>query len=133
MTIEFGTGSSRGGGLTLAGSSAQFPFAHITTYPATTAPSTVFRFALEATEELVVHRLQIERADGAAPSSITFDIYDVTSGTTIASTTDTAVGTAETPLGVSEPGVTVEGRLDNNTGANADLSLVPVMQIRTSE
>jgi hypothetical protein len=132
MTIEFQQTGGGGGGLVLTGTDAQLPPPFVTTVPPTSGPAVVFRFTLEANEALVLHRLQVERADGVEPTGVTFDVIDETNNTSLASTTTVARSSdPDAPLATSETGVTIAGRLDNATAGDRKLMLTPIMEVTT--
>jgi hypothetical protein len=130
MVRSIGRRGGGGGGFSVSGSSALLSPPYYTVYEATGGPAQVFSVDLDPTERAVVHRLQIEPRAGGIPANLTFDVYDTTNNEVVASTNDSDIG-EPAPLGQSEKGVEVIGRLFNDTGGPVDLSLLPVIEVTT--
>lgn len=72
----------------------------------------VWRLDCESNERLVVYRLETKFKGGGTDPDFNIDLYDVTTGSVIASTSDVVTGD---PVGMSDLGSTVIARLTNNT------------------
>lgn len=83
----------------------------------------IWHIELDSDERLVPYRLATNFKGGGSSSDFTLDIYDVDSGTVIAST-DAGQHARGDPIGQSELGSTVIARLTNATGDRqvADIS-----------
>lgn len=93
------------------------PIHHIS-YESGLADEEIARVSLAADEVLEVWRLDARLKGGGSNADVTFDVYDVTNSTVLASATAGSSTTGGTsPIGSSSPGSTVLVRV--TTGSNA--------------
>lgn len=80
----------------------------------------IWRTELNAGESLELHRLEIQPKGGGDVTGLDVDVYDATTATVLASTTDVVTGS---PVATSGDGSTILIRISNSSGSSQNASI----------
>jgi hypothetical protein len=93
-----------------------------TNYGSGLSDDEIWRTELTSAQSVEVERLELQATGGSSISAASFDVYDSAASAVVASVS-AGSATTGTPIGSTQTGATVLGRLTTPSGASAIMSL----------